>query len=572
MKKVKVSLMVRIVMLCLGLILISSLSVHFYALRTAETTIEATVGQMSLNITRSVTTAIDPEKYVELKTSEDMNKEYYTQLKEKLTEIKQNTGLKFLYTMSKAENGDYYYVVDGTDFSDENASLLGDIEEEMSAKMKACFEGKESYELNHSEVWGDLISGYVPIKNSAGDVIGILAADFDAEYMMKQLKQGSNDMFLVIAIVIAIGVLLTVSISYVIIRSLKQLQSKVNLIQTGDLTVNVDIKSSDEIGSLADSFQAMVGTMSSMIHNIRNHADNVIHDIDSLNSSVDISNKATEEITKIVGDIAQGAITQVESVEAVESSMERVFNEIESITKNIEILGSDSDLTMKEMHEASDRLNNSVKQINLVNDTVDMTSVTMKKLVDKFKEVLAFSNEVTAISSKTNLLALNASIEAASAGEHGKGFAVVAGEIKNLAKQSSDASKHINELINAVQEEINHSSEAIDSGVTEARHGVEVMSQVELYLEKLFETNQRMNSSIKDISDAILHIEEDSKNVLEKTTSMAEIARGLSSETQQSAAETEEQYAIMEGIKNDLVNVKGRMEELGGTVNQFKIQ
>jgi methyl-accepting chemotaxis protein len=81
-----------------------------------------------------------------------------------------------------------------------------------------------------------------------------------------------------------------------------------------------------------------------------------------------------------------------------------------------------------------------------------------------------------------------------------------------------------------------------------------------------------MNIRIKEIAQPINSIELDSKNVLERTSLLAEIARELSAGTQQTSAETEEQYAIMEGIRNDLVTVKNRMEELGSTVNQFKIK
>lgn len=140
-----------------------------------------------------------------------------------------------------------------------------------------------------------------------------------------------------------------------------------------------------------------------------------------------------------------------------------------------------------------------------------------------------------------------------------------------MAKQSSDASKKINELIAEVQEEINNSSDAIGDGVVQARNGVQVMAQVEDQLDKLSSSNIKMNTSIKDIATSILHIEEDSKNVLDKTAALSDIARKLSGGTQQTVAETEEQYAIMEGIRSDLHNVKKRMEELRSIVNQFKV-
>jgi len=571
MKKYKISLTLKIMLLCVGLVLISSLLIRFFAFQTARTTIEETVGEMALNITRSVNKSIDGDKFEELKASEDMGKDYYIQLRNELDVIKNNTGLKYLYTMRRTEDGVYYYAVDGSVIGSEGESLLGDVEEDMSDLMIASFDGQEDYEFYDSEEWGQLISGYVPIKNSAGDIIGMLGADFDAKYMVGKLNDANSKMYLAMSIILIISILIAVGFSYLIIRSIKQLQSKVQQIQHGDLTVNIDTSRGDEVGSLARSFQKMIENMSLMIHGIRDHSEIVGREVDDLNSSIDMSNRATEEITKIVTEIAHGAVKQVESVAVVENSMERVFSEIEKIIGNIDLVNSDSDLAVKDMQEASERLSSSVKQINLVNDTVETTATVMNKLEEKFREVLSFSAIVASIATRTNLLALNASIEAASAGEHGKGFAVVAGEIKNLAKQSSEASKRINELIGAVQSEINNSSEAIKSGVIQARSGVDVMSQVEHYLERLSKSNKKIDIRIKEIAKAIIHIEEDSKNVLDKTTLLSEISKELSSSTQQTAAETEEQYAIMEGIKNDLMGVKDQMEQLGGMVNKFKI-
>jgi methyl-accepting chemotaxis protein len=570
-KKNKVSLMVSIMLLCVGLVLISSLSIRFFAYKSAKTAIEDTMGQTALTITQAFINKIDVDKFEELQVAEDMENDYYTELRNELNEFKESTGLQYLYTMGVNSEGDYYYVVDGAAMDNEEASLLGDKEESMSDAMITCFHGQEGYELSESELWGTQISGYVPIKKPSGEVIGILGADFDASYMAIKLEEANTNMYIVMGIISLLSILIAILFSYLIINSLKQLQLKIQLMQQGDLTINVSNNRGDEVGSLSRSFQAMLESLSVMIHNIRNHSELVIQDVDALNYNIDISNKSTEEITKIVNEIAVGAMKQVDSVDEMKVTIHQVFNEVETIKENIDSVNNDSDLAIKDMQEVSEKLSGSVKQINLVNDTVETTATMMKKLEDKFQEVLSFSTIITSISARTNLLALNASIEAASAGEHGKGFAVVAGEIKNLAKQSSEASNRINELILAVQSEINNSSDAIESGVVQARDGVDVMSQVQVYLDKLSNSNQKIDIRIKDIAKAIINIEADSRNVLDKTSRLTAISRELNDGTQQTAAETQEQYAMMEEIKNNLLIVKERMEQLGSTVNKFKI-
>lgn len=562
--------MFKIILLCTSLVLVSSLTIHYFSYRAAENSIEYSMGQMALNIIGSVNSTIDSEKFEALVKSQDSNDPYYTQLKDELFKVKKSTGLLFLYTISEGNNGEYIYIVDGEEAGSEDESLLGDVEDETTDKMLSAFEGIEAFELNSND-WGELISGYVPIQNKSGEIIGIVGADFDASYVVTKLDDANRTIFMVAGMAVVISVILSIFVAYLIIRSLKNLQLKINVIKEGDLTVKVGNKRTDEVGHLSEAFQSMIDSMSSMIHGVRRNTDQVFTKVDSLNNDIDITNKTTEEITKIVTEIAHGANLQVNSIEDVDTSMNNVFTEIKSITNHIEDVLGTSDEGMKNMQEASVQLENTVDQINVVNDTVDATATVMKNLEVKFQEVLSFSDIVTSISKQTNLLALNASIEAASAGQHGKGFAVVAEEIKNLAKKSSDASKKINDLIISVQEEIDQSSMAIQSGAAEARNSVSVMAQVKLYLDKLSSSNESMNGRIKDIMTAILRIEENSKHILSKTTTLTMTAKELNAGTQQASAETEEQYAIMEGIRNDLQSVRVLMEELTGSVNQFKV-
>lgn len=569
--KLKISLIAKILFLCISLILLSSLSMMYFSYQTAKNTLHETTGQTALNITRSVVTSIDPEQFATLQTPDDMNSDYYISLRAELSNLKEKTGLKYLYTMRRTETGEYIYVVDGTAMSETDSSALGDIETEISDCMKSCFDGTEGFDFSDSKIFGKLISGYVPIKNAAGETIGILAADFDASIMVEKLAQARNNMIIFLIAALAISILISTIFSYMMTVSLKRLQAKILLIQQGDLTIDVHDDRRDEVGNLANSFQLMLNNMALMINNIRTNSVEVIRGVDTLTESVVTSNKSIEKITSSVGSIENGAGLQLETVNDVTLTMERVFTEIESITENVNNVNHASDLSTQDMQMATQILQDSIKQISLVNNTVEETASIMKLLEDKFKEMLSFSSSVASIASRTNLLALNASIEAASVGEHGKGFAVVATEIKKLAEQSGAASKHINDLIALVQSEINNSSKAIDTGVIEARNSVAVMSDVENYLTKVSSSTLNIDSRIKDIDKAIQSIEDDSKNVLSKMNALVEISNHCHKDTKQTSTEAEEQSAIIEEIRQHLLSFRNRIEDLEGTVNQFKV-
>ncbi|MCM8710105.1 methyl-accepting chemotaxis protein [Clostridium sp. SYSU_GA19001] len=569
-KKPKMSLMLKIVIFSLVLVLFSSFAMQFYSYSTARKSIEKTIGETALNITRSVVGNIDAEKFQALQTAEDMEKGYYIELRQQLNSIRESTGLKYLYTMRKTKDGKYIYVVDGVPMNDEEASLLGDAEE-ITDFMRLSFEGEEVYELDQDKEWGELISAYIPIKNKSGQTIGMLGADFEVSHVVYQLGQMRKNMQTAALIIALLGIIAGIIFSFVFVRSLNKLQAKIQLVEKGDLTIKVENNSNDEVGRLSQAFQSMVESTAGIIGSIRNNTKQVAEYIQQLNDSVNVTNRATEEITQAIGEIAGGASEQVGNAENVSKTMEEVFKEIQSITKNIELVTEASNKSMKDAEEAAEILRNSIKQINLVNNTVDTSANMIKQLEDKFQEILSFSEIVSAIASQTNLLSLNASIEAARAGEQGRGFAVVAGEIKKLAEQSREASKRINELIKIIQEEILNSSQAIDNGVVQARDGVDAIFKVDTYLKKLFSSNEKVDSRVKEVVKGIINIEKDSRNVLENTMKLADISREFSASTQQSAAATEEQLAVMEGIREGLDSVKKMMENLELTVNKFKI-
>jgi len=570
-KKFKLSIMHKIVLFSLFLVLFSAFTMEYFAYKTAEKSIEVSIGETALNITHAFVETIDATKFQELQTSADIESKYYSELRKQLNELREATGLKYLYTMRKTEDNKYIYIVDGTSTSDSEPSTLGEETGDFSKVAKLSFEGTEGYELSTSDEWGYLVSAYIPIRNKSNEIVGVLGADFDANHVAKKLQQAKSTMFFTAGFIALFGIIAALFISYLIVRSLVKLQKKVHSMENGDLTIPFDKPGNDEVGRLSSTIQTMVKNNVAIVRNIRTNTNNVVSHIQQLNDNVRETTLSTENITEAINAIASGAFEQEESIEIVVKSLEKVFDEIQIINQNIGLVLQHSAVAMNDTSEATELLNNSVTQINLVNTTVDTTADLIKRLDVKFKEILSFSESVSAIANQTNLLSLNASIEAARAGESGKGFAVVAEEIKKLAVQSSEASIQINEIIVIIEKEINNSSQVIESGVIQARDGVNAISKVDAYLEKLYCSNQNVDTSVKDVASAIVKIEKHSNDVLTNSKHCANISKEFSASTQESAAATEEQLAIMESIKDNLSNVKEISENLSITVSTFTI-
>lgn len=567
----KISLKYKIIGSFLILIILSSISIGGYAYYKAKSSIEISVGNTALAIVQSVVNSIDPEQFSKLQTENDMQSEYYRELQTDLSEIRETTGLKYLYTMRMNADGKIVYVVDGTPLDDNDFSSLGDEEEDMTAVWAASFEGTAGYELHYSDEWGDLISAYIPIIDTSGQVIGTLGADFDANNTVDQLKSLYRNIVIIIVAVIMTGVLISWLLSVFLVRSLYKLKQKAELVKEGDLTLKFDNTGNDEIGVLGNSFKEMVNSLLTITNEIKNSSKTISNDIEDLYKSFSETTQSTEEITRVITQIATGAIQQTDKVEDVLKSMNEVFNQVEKSVGYASLVSDASNQAVANTSQAMKIFKSSIDKVVTVNNTIEHTATIIKELEIKSLQISSFSEVISQITTQTNLLSLNAAIEAARAGEHGKGFAVVANEVKGLAKQSNEANKQISEISGSIQKEIEKAIKIIQNGVIQATEGVSAVTKVDVYLIELQKSSDEANMKVKEIIDSLRLIKEVCLQAVNQVHELADISKKFSSGSQQAAASTEEQSAIIQQINENIHNIKQTTNDLNYLVNRFKV-
>lgn len=570
MKKITFSFRLKIVCSFLILGLFSSLVIGFYSQNKSKATIEETVDSISNDIVHSILGKIDTVKFQSLKTAEDMNSSYYKELSNYLSDICEATGLKYLYTMRKTSDGKYIYVVDG---SKDQPSALGDEEklENMSKKWKESFDGKAGYEISKTEDYGNLLSTFVPLKDKTGKVIGMLGADFNADKVVKQLDSLKLNIYIIIILVILISIIISSLLANILIKPVNKLKKKAEFVKSGDLTVEIEKSSNDEIGVLAQVFKEMVSGIKNITKEINSNTKSVSQSIKFLNESFDETSKATEEITKVISEVASGSAQQSKSVDDVVVSMDEVFQQVSSVVNQANNVTSLSSAARQNSEEVSRTFEEFLEKINNLNQVVEHTSGIIRELGEKSNIISEFSETISQISKQTNLLALNASIEAARAGEQGKGFAVVAEEIRQLAEQSSKATISIKEILTNMNNEISNASASIQNSVTQAHEGLETVKNVDRNFVILQDNNKNAFIGVSKIIEAIYCIENQCKQSLEKIREVAEFSKSFSAGSQEAAASTEEQTAIMEQIKSHLDVIRETTSNLDTAVNKFKL-
>ena len=301
-------------------------------------------------------------------------------------------------------------------------------------------------------------------------------------------------------------------------KELKEISALIND-NNGDLTKRVNVKSSDEIGQLAQGINQFLDILQNTIGKIVEGSKNLDNMINSVGENVTVSNDNAQDVSSAMEELSA-------TMQEIAATIQTVNDNTESVGKNVvDIADKTGQINnySQDMRERADSLAKSADENKRTTDEMLGNIVgTLKKAIEDSKSVERvneLTGEILNISSQTNLLALNASIEAARAGEAGKGFAVVASEIGSLAEGSSKAANNTKDLIGVSIQEIERGTELAANVVASMQEVLDAIENVNGMIGKSAENNQTQNQNIEQIK---LGIEEISKAVEDNSASAEE--------------------------------------------------
>ncbi|MBY0121206.1 HAMP domain-containing protein [Bacillus sp. S/N-304-OC-R1] len=404
------------------------------------------------------------------------------------------------------------------------------------------------------------------------DTIVVLAgAGFDFEFY-EPIKK----MALLISIITGITVVLVVIIAFLALRRssksieiVSHVMSKVGL---GNLTVRAEIKGNDEFAELAKNINNANSMMSGMLNDVQMATSEISMLTSQLSEGATQTGTASDQVAATISSIAEEMNAMKENVESATEIINGLQTEILNITNRLEGASSTAEQASTSAMIGQKTSQSVQEEMNRVNQTLQNSSVAVEELGERMDKIGKITQLITSIASQTNLLALNAAIEAARAGEHGKGFAVVADEVRKLAEETSKAGADIITMLAEIQIRTEHAIELMKNGSSS-------FSEVELLVNQSLDSFQSISGAIETISVQVEDIYRTS-TIVNKQADIAseQIDKINNSSVQMSegmttiAAAAEEQVATLEENLASTNNVSNLVESLKEKVNQFKVE
>lgn len=407
--------------------------------------------------------------------------------------------------------------------------------------------------------------------------------------------------FLIITAVYLIVLMPLVLVMRKLLKGLRDIGSTLKTIASGkaNLTDRIQVKTKDEVGIVAGNFNLFV----EKLHTIVRDAQSAVNETDTVTQSLSDTAKSTsssvEQIDDSIESVKQRLMSLQENINSSVASME----EMEASTGTFDSMISDQSVMVEQSNSAIHQMIASLNNVASITDgkrksttalksyaeegknQIDQTSEDFRSVVEKISHINEMTNAISQIASQTNLLSMNAAIEAAHAGDSGKGFAVVAEEIRKLAETAAGSSRSIDELIRSITRDVNSTASSVEKTIgtfetiaEEIQHTVNTFDDIQTAVSELNEGGRQILQSTEQISQMTTSVQTGSTEIhsgITSTTGTAaqikELAESLSRSIDAISTESKEIVDRMHQVDMLRADLNSISENLSVQFNQFTI-
>ena len=363
------------------------------------------------------------------------------------------------------------------------------------------------------------------------------------EEATKQYNRTTIYMMILGIIAIASAVAIAVCLTSGVVKPLKKTVDMSNALADGDLTVKVESESMDETGQLL----AAMGKMAAKLHGV----------VAAVKTSADSVATASSQLSAKSDQMSRGMAEQSGRASQIAASSSEMSQTVMDVAKNASSIASSTTETASIAKEGEEIVSISVQEVKEIASTVAESSSLITSLGERSKQIGEIISVIKDIADQTNLLALNAAIEAARAGEQGRGFAVVADEVRKLAERTAKATSEIGEMIGAIQSEVNQAVASMGDATGKVDSGVNDVTRAGEALHRIVKSVEGLQSMVHQVASA--------------TEQMSSVSEGVSSDVETVAKVANETSANSHEIAESASNLARLATDLQSLVAQFKV-
>lgn len=375
----------------------------------------------------------------------------------------------------------------------------------------------------------------------------------------------------IIAIVVLIAIIISFIMGRRLMRPLVKVSTIIEDVANGNIEADFSVvkESNDEIGLIIEKMKELTQSLGSIVGKIRNSSDTMSSNSYELNDTSSQTLAANNEISKAVEDVAEGSTGMAASISKINENLLEMSNETKDINasvdeiKNQTVAVQDSSKIMndkiKSMQDSSHKMDEGISAISKRIETVNTT-------VDKVSNIVSVIEE---ISSETNLLSLNASIEAARAGDAGKGFAVVAQEIRVLSDNTNTELENIKQIISSLVEECRYCVQASGTIVEDNAKQKEEIKAVLDEFGSLDEQIQKTAEKADEIEELVTAMIELNDDITKSSNSLTDVSAANAAATEEMNANIEELNAMMHGVSEMAEHMNNKSDGLKEALSFF---
>ena len=373
------------------------------------------------------------------------------------------------------------------------------------------------------------------------------------------------------AVVVLIAIIISFIMGRRLMRPLVKVSTIIEDVANGNIEADFSVvkESNDEIGLIIEKMKELTQSLGSIVGKIRNSSDTMSSNSYELNDTSSQTLAANNEISKAVEDVAEGSTGMAASISKINENLLEMSNETKDINESVNEIRNqttavqDSSKIMndkiKSMQDSSHKMDEGISAISKRIETVNTT-------VDKVSNIVSVIEE---ISSETNLLSLNASIEAARAGDAGKGFAVVAQEIRVLSDNTNTELENIKQIISSLVEECRYCVQASGTIVEDNAKQKEEIKAVLDEFGSLDEQIQKTAEKADEIEELVTAMIELNDDITKSSNSLTDVSAANAAATEEMNANIEELNAMMHGVSEMAEHMNNESDGLKEALSFF---